>query len=383
MQAAARWIRASTAGCAWHLKARIEKDLMKSINGFGLSLSSITAAALLFNTLLAGESSAGTVSMRRIGSDTTDPGPGTGLNGFGKGPAPVLLGKAGEYVILAKTGISTTGTTAITGNIGVSPVAATYITGFSLLDPPASYATSPVVTGRVYASDYDSPTPANLTTAVLDMQTAYSDASARAPDYIELGAGDIGGLTLAPAVYKWSTDLLIPSDVTLRGGPYDVWIFEIAGDLTQTSGVRITLQGGALPKNIFWQVAGASTHETTSHFEGVLLSQTAIIMKTGATVDGRQLAQTNVVLDANAVVQPDESPNSLYGKSPDLSGKIHFLPAGEMLAVDVAPSASNRTLSVFGTQGKLKHQASIPAGQARVLVPISLSPFKGNLYRVK
>jgi hypothetical protein len=356
---------------------------MKSIDGFGSSFSSMAAAALLGTMLLAGESRAGTGTMQRTRGDTTDPGPGTGLHGFGKGPSPVLLGKAGEYVILAKTGISTTGTTDITGNIGVSPVAASYITGFSLVDPPGTYATSPVVTGKVYASDYDSPTPANLTTAVLDMQTAYSDAAARAPDYIELGAGDIGGLTLAPAVYKWSTDLLIPSDVMLLGGPYDVWIFEIAGDLTQTSGVRITLQGGALAKNIFWQVAGASTHETTSHFEGVLLSQTAIILKTGATVNGRQLAQTNVVLDANAVVQPDESPNSVYRESPGHSGKIRFFPAGEMLAVDVGPSASNRTLSVFGTQGILKHQAPIPAGQARILVPISLSPFTGNLYRVK
>jgi hypothetical protein len=356
---------------------------MKSINGFGLSMSSMTAAALSCAMLLAGESSAGTATGQRTGADTTVPGPGTGLHGFGKGPAPVLLGKAGEYVILAKTGISKTGTTDITGNIGVSPVAASYITGFSLLDPPGTYATSPAVTGRVYASDYDSPTPANLTTAVLDMQTAYSDAAARAPDYIELGAGDIGGLTLAPAVYKWSTDLLIPSDVTLLGGPYDVWIFEIAGDLTQTSGVRITLQGGALPKNIFWQVAGASTHETTSHFEGVLLSQTAIIMKTGATANGRQLAQSNVVLDANTVVQPDESPNPLYRQSPGRFVKIHFFPVGEMLAVDVGPASAIRTLSVFGTNGILRHQESIPAGRARTLVPISLSPVKGNLYRVK
>ncbi|MDB5105945.1 MAG: hypothetical protein JWP91_3634 [Fibrobacteres bacterium] len=263
-------------------------------------------AALVLNVLMTG-ASYGRPGSGNLVSDTTNPGPGTGLSGAGKGPSPVMLGKAGEYAILAKTGISTTGTTSITGNIGASPVAASYITGFSLNAPPSTYSTSATVIGKVYASDYDSPTPANLTTAVEDMMTAYTDAASRAPDYTELGAGDIGGMTLAPAVYKWSTDLLIPSDLTLSGGPYDVWIFQIAGNLTQNSGVKITLHGGALPKNIFWQVAGAATHETTTHFEGILLSQTAIILKTGATVNGRLLAQTAVVLDANTVVQPDMS----------------------------------------------------------------------------
>lgn len=342
----------------------------------------MTALALLLNLSLAGESFAGTHARQRAGGDTTVPGAGTGLHGDGKGPSPVLLGKAGEYAILAKTGISTTGATAITGNIGVSPVAASYITGFSLLDPPGVYATCAAVTGKVYASDYDSPTPANLTTAVLDMQTAYSDAAARPPDYIELGAGSIGGMTLAPAAYKWSTDLLIPSDVTLLGGPNDVWIFEIAGDLTQNSGTRITLDGGALPKNVFWQVAGASTHETTSHFEGILLSQTAIIMKTGATANGRHLAQSNVVLDANTVAQPD-APSPLNRISAGHTGRIRFTPSGDRLAVDVGISSASRTVSVFATNGILKHQAVIPAGQAATSVPISLSPLKGNLYQVK
>ncbi|MDQ3002738.1 MAG: ice-binding family protein, partial [Fibrobacterota bacterium] len=162
-------------------------------------------------------------SNNSVGSidEPTKPGGGTGLDGAGKGPSPVILGQAGEYVILAKTGISTTGTTAVTGNLGVSPAAATFITGFSLISPPSTFSTSATVTGKVFASDYDSPTPANLTTAVLDMATAYTNAAGRAPDHIELGAGDIGGRTLSPAVYKWGTSLLIPSDVTLSGGAMD------------------------------------------------------------------------------------------------------------------------------------------------------------------
>lgn len=234
----------------------------------------------------------------------TTPGQGTGLNGSGKGPAPVSLGTSGGFVVLAKTGISTTGSTAITGNIGVSPSAASFITGFSLLSPPSSFTTSSVVTGLVFAADYDSPTPANLTTAVLDMQTAFSDAAGRAADYMELGAGNIGGRTLAPAVYKWGTDVLVPADITLEGGPNDVWIFQIAGNLILSSGVKVSLSGGALAKNIFWQIAGAATHETTTHFEGIELSQTAISLKTGATAKGRLLAQTAVSLDANTLLAP-------------------------------------------------------------------------------
>ncbi len=236
-------------------------------------------------------------------SQPTNPGQGTGSNGLGKGPSSVSLGASAGYVILAKTGISTTGTTAVTGNLGLSPAAASFITGFSLLNPPTTYSTSARVTGQVFASDYTSPTPTNLTTAVLNMMTAYTDAAGRAADYTELGAGNIGGRTLAPAVYKWGTSLLITTNVTLTGGPNDVWIFQIAGNLTQSSGIQVILAGGAQAKNIFWQVAGAANYGTTSHFEGIVLSQTSIVLKTGATMNGRLLAQSAVTLDANTVVE--------------------------------------------------------------------------------
>jgi Ice-binding-like/Bacterial Ig-like domain len=221
------------------------------------------------------------------------------------GPTPVILGSAGNYVILAKAAISTTGTTAVTGNIGLSPAAATYITGFSLVaDATNVFSTSPQVTGQIFAADYADPTPANLTTAVLDMMTAYTDAAGRAPDHTELGAGNIGGMTLAPGVYKWGTGVLIPTDVTLSGGPDDVWIFEIAQDLVMSSGMHVNLSGGAQAKNIFWQVFGIVDLGTTAHFEGIALVQTAITLRTGAAVNGRLLAQTAVTLDAATVTQP-------------------------------------------------------------------------------
>ena len=222
------------------------------------------------------------------------------------GRQPVDLGLAGNYVILAKSGISTVPTSAVTGDIGVSPIDSTGITGFSLiLDSTGTFSTSSQVIGKAYAADYTSPTPANLTTAVSNMEAAYTDAAGRTlPDFTELGAGEIGGLTLVPGLYKWGTDVLITTDVTLNGGPNDVWIFQISGGITQASATKVILTGGALPKNIFWQSFGVVALDTTAHMEGVILAQTAITLNTGATANGRLLAQTAVTLDSNTVTQP-------------------------------------------------------------------------------
>ena len=221
------------------------------------------------------------------------------------GPAAVNLGTAGNFVILSKTGISTTGSTKIVGDIGVSPIAASAITGFALTLPADSpFSTSSLVSGKVYAPGYADPTSANLTTAVGDMQTAYTDAAGRAASVTELGAGNIGGLTLAPSVYKWGTGVVIPTDVTLSGGANDVWLFQIAQTLTVSSGVKVILSGGAQASNIFWQVAGQTTLGSYSVFNGSVLDQTAVVLNTGATLNGRALAQTAVTLDANTVVSP-------------------------------------------------------------------------------
>ncbi len=218
----------------------------------------------------------------------------------------VNLGTAGHFVILSKSGISTTGTTSIVGDIGVSPIDSTAITGFGLiLDPSTQFSTSSLVTGKIYAADYSPPTPATMTAAVSDMETAYTDAAGRTlPDATELGAGNIDGMTLAPGLYKWGTGVTIPTGVTLSGGPNDVWIFQIAQNLDVGNGAIITLSGGAQAKNIFWQVAGQATLGTTSDFKGIILSQTAIVMNTGATLNGRELAQTAVTLNANSVTAP-------------------------------------------------------------------------------
>src|ERR1035437_9931293 len=165
---------------------------------------------------------------------------------FAAGPAGVNLLSAGNFVILAKTGISNTGSSLVVGDIGVSPAEATYITGFGLTLPAASaFSTSAQVNGKVYAPAYANPTPANISTAVSDTETAYTDGAGRTnPTATELGAGNIGGMTLAPGLYKWGTDVTIPTDVTLSGSANDVWIFQISGNLKISSSKSVILKSG-------------------------------------------------------------------------------------------------------------------------------------------
>jgi hypothetical protein len=219
----------------------------------------------------------------------------------------VELGTSGTFAALAKSGVSSVPPSAITGNVGVSPAAASFITGFSLTaDASNSFSTSPQVTGKVYAADYAVPTPANMTTAIGDMQIAFTDAAGRAASVTELGAGNIGGMTITPATYSWGTGVLIPTDVTLTGSSTDVWIFQIAQDLTISSGAKIILAGGAVPEHVFWQVSGLADLGTTAHGEGIILSQTSITLHTGASINGRLLAQTAVTIDTGTVVEPTE-----------------------------------------------------------------------------
>ena len=220
-------------------------------------------------------------------------------------PTPVDLGTSGDFVILSETGITSTGVTSITGDIGVSPIDHTAITGFDLiLAPSGTYSTSILVAGNVYAADYADPTPTKLLTAIGDMGTAYIDAAGRTlPDYTELYDGDLTGQTLTHGLYKWGTGVQVSAGgVTISGTSSDVWIFQIAQDLILSDGAIVSLTGGAQSSNIFWQVAGQVTLGTMSEFKGILLCQTLIAMQTGATFDGRALAQTAVTLQANEVI---------------------------------------------------------------------------------
>ena len=215
--------------------------------------------------------------------------------------ASINLGLADDFAILSKSGITDVYKSDITGDVGTSP-----ITGAALL-----LSCSEVV-GDVFTVDAAGPLPCAimnpilLTTAVLDMQAAYNDAAGRInPDYLNLGAGNIGGKTLTSGLYKWTSAVVIPTDLVISGEANDVFIFQVDGTLTMSSAVNITLIGGAKADNIYWVTAGAVTIGTTGHFEGNILGQTAINLQTGASINGRMLAQTAVTLQMNTVVLPN------------------------------------------------------------------------------
>ena len=216
---------------------------------------------------------------------------------------PVNLGTAGDYVALSKTGITNVPPSPIIGNIGASP-----ITG------AAVHVTCAEVTGTIQVVDAAGPAPCSvinplgLTVAILDMQTAYTDAAGRTvPDFTELGAGNISGTTLTPGLYKWSTSVLTDATgFTLSGGPNAVWIFQVAGDITLANSAKMILAGGAQANNIFWQVAGPTgvTLGTGSTFNGTILSAKQVIMNTGSALNGRALAQTQVTLQSTSITTP-------------------------------------------------------------------------------
>jgi len=215
----------------------------------------------------------------------------------------IQLGVAGEFAILSETGITDVYPSVVVGDVGTSP-----ITGAALLLQCSE------VTGNVYTVNAAGPAcsindASFLGTAIGDMLLAYNNAaSVNNQDYFDLGAGSIGGMTLQPGVYNWASSVLITADLYIAGmnSSSDRWVFQIDGTLDLSNGIMIHLSSGAMPNNIVWQVAGAVTLGTTSHFEGVILGKTAINLQTGATVNGRLLAQTAVTLQMNTVVQPQD-----------------------------------------------------------------------------
>jgi hypothetical protein len=221
--------------------------------------------------------------------------------------AKVEIGSAGNYVMLTKTGISTVPTSDITGDMGVSPIAATAMTGFSLTaDPTNKFSTSAQLTGQAFAANYATPTPALLTTAVSDMETAYTDAAGRANKDAErqnLNGGALGGdyggecAPLTPGVYTFGSDVTIGANIYFEGtnpvsDDTDVFIIQMTGNLMQVANTRVFLRGGALAKNIFWQISGAAEISEGAHMEGILLVKTDVLFKTESSVSGRVLAQT-------------------------------------------------------------------------------------------
>jgi hypothetical protein len=224
----------------------------------------------------------------------------------------VNLGAAGNFALLAQTGVDTLPTSSVTGNVGVSPAARDYLTGWSetaAADASDVYATSDQVAApyKLYAANYAEPTPTNLTAAVLDMGAAYTDAASRVftdATYHNIAPATLGTAPLAAGVYTWDGALAITTDVTLDGAATDVWIIQVGDTLDMAADLSINLSGGALPQNVFWQVAGGVTVGARSHFEGVVLSKTAITFGNLTSINGRLLAQSAININATAVTVP-------------------------------------------------------------------------------
>jgi hypothetical protein len=226
-----------------------------------------------------------------------------------QGQPPVNLGSTAHFTILAGAAITQpTAGGIINGDIGLSPA-----TGASIGIPPA------LVNGTIYAVDAtgtQAPNvvidPALLTAAKGDLTIAYNDAAGRTPvptgDFLNPNGGNIGGLNLVPGLYKFDTTALITgSDVTLTGGPDDVWIFQIGTDLQVGSGISVILAGGAQARNVFWQVGTSATLDTGSSFKGTILADQSITMNTTSTMEGRALAFTGQVAfsgDGGSLPQP-------------------------------------------------------------------------------
>ena len=207
------------------------------------------------------------------------------------GPDPVNLGSTSHFAILSGAAITSTGGGIINGDIGASPIA-----GSAIGIPPVQ------VNGTIYEVDATGTAgpnvvidPTLLTAAKGDLTIAYNDAAGRTPvpsgSFLNPNDGNIGGLNLAPGLYKFTTTALITgSDVTLTGGPDDVWIFQCAQDLQLGSGRQVILAGGALAKNIFWQVGTSAVLGTSSIFKGTILADQSITMMSTSTMEGRALA---------------------------------------------------------------------------------------------
>ncbi len=225
------------------------------------------------------------------------------------GQDPVDLLSTYNFVILAKTAITDVPASIITGDIGLSPA-----TGAAI------GVTCPEVTGVIYAVDAAGPgcftiDAVRLTAAISDRLTAYNEAAARpTPDATELFVGNLSGQTIEPGLYKWSTDVLVNiGNVTLdaKGDTNAIWIFQIAGNLTTAAsgalpGVQVILANGAKAANVFWQVGGGvgATLGTHSTFNGNILSFTQVVANTGAVVDGRLFADSQVTLQQNTITKP-------------------------------------------------------------------------------
>lgn len=232
-------------------------------------------------------------------------------------PAPINLGTAGDFAVLAGSGITITGPTTITGDIGTFPTPA--ITGFGNV----------TLTGANHADD------AVTQLAKDDLVTAYNAAAGLSYDLTYGGGFDLVGLTLPSGIYNGSSSLFLSGTLTLdaQGNPDAVWIFQTGSTLITASASVISLIGGAQACHVFWQVGSSATLGTDSSFVGNIMALTSITLTTGATVEGSLLARNGAVtLDSNTITEAICLPTG-PAEVPETADTLAVLAAGAGLLV--------------------------------------------------
>jgi hypothetical protein len=225
---------------------------------------------------------------------------------------PIDLGAAANYVILAKSGISTVPQSSITGNIGVSPIAATAMTGFSLtMGSDTQHSTSNQVSGECHGASYGGTVAAELTVAVSAMEAAYTDAAGRSPDPddargVDFMGGALGGQSLTPGVYTFTGAVTIATDMYFNGGPDDIWIISTMGAVTLAAGMDVILLGGAQAKNIYWRGATTAAIGADASMAGIMLFFTDVLFATGSSLNGAIYSQTAVNLQMATIMTKED-----------------------------------------------------------------------------
>jgi hypothetical protein len=226
--------------------------------------------------------------------------------------AQISLGTAQNFGVLAGSTVTNTGATTVNGNVGVSPGSA--VTGF----PPGV-----IVGGAIHSND------AVAMQAQNDLTTAYNNIAAT-PCNVDLTGQDLGGQTLTPGVYCFTTSAQITGALTLNalGNANALFLFKIGSTLTTASASSVTVinNGGSSCNKVFWQVGSSATLGTSSSFTGDILALASITATTGANTNGRALARNGAVtLDGNNVntcgvslcpiitVNPASLPNGVVG----------------------------------------------------------------------
>jgi ice-binding like protein/putative surface cell wall-binding protein len=293
-----------------------------------------------------------------------------GAASAGASPLPVALGAAGSFAVLGASTVTSTGASALTGDLGVSP--GTAVTGF----PPGT------LVGSLHAGD------GPAAQAHTDLATAYQDAAGRSAAAPE--AGPLDGLTLGPGVYAAGASLSLTGTLTLNAGgdPNAVFILQAGSTLITAANSQVDLAGGAQACNVFWQVGSSATLGASSLLRGTILASASISMGDAVTLDGRALANTGAVTMINDAVTVAGCAGSLSNTAPavtpfsaKLTGLTRTLHTelGAWSVTDATGSNAGYSVTVAATRPTVNGSVSAAGtGGGLTLTPVTATPANGN-----